>query len=135
MDQLQIYNKNMAMEKGSKSLENNEFFQDLTTLMENETFTRFFNKHMNDWIDVKSSVTYMKLYQELREKYKEINGEELDKRLVVYMLCQIMRDKQLRPLSIRTVDEIYKNKKKDFFVEFHKYMTNENNKLLLKNSS
>ena len=78
MDQLQIYNKNTAMEKGNKSLENNEFFQDLTTLMENDTFTRFFSKHMNDWIAVKSSVTYMKLYQELREKYKEINGEELD---------------------------------------------------------
>ena len=42
-----------------------------------------------------------------------------------------MRDKHLRPLSIRTVDEIYKNKKKDFFVEFHKYMTNENNKLFV----
>ena len=91
--------------------------------MENPTFIRFFKKHMSNWIEVKSSITYMKLYQEFQEKYRELNNDELDKSIIIYLLCQIMKDNQLRPLSIKTVDEIYNNKKKKLFNEFNKFLT------------
>ena len=42
-----------------------------------------------------------------------------------------MRDKQLRPFSIKTVDEVYDNKKKSFFKEFKKFLITQNKALLL----
>ena len=58
---------------GEKKIENNDFFQDLCVLMENEEFKRFFDKHMNNWIDIKCSVTYMHLYNQFKSRYNEIN--------------------------------------------------------------
>ena len=72
----------------------------------------------------------MKLYKEFKDKYKKITNEELDKSIIVFLLCQIMRDKQLRPFSIKTVDEVYDNKKNNFFKEFQKFLTTQNKALL-----
>lgn len=126
MNQIIDYNKSQQIKKGTKTIEENEFFQDLTTLMEDETFIRFFDKHMSNWIDVKSSVTYMKLYKEFQDKYEELSNEKLDKSIIVFILCQVMRNKQLRPLSIKTVDDIYKDEKKDFFNEFQQFLSTKN---------
>jgi hypothetical protein len=123
MNQIIDYNKSQQIKKGTKTIEENEFFQDLTTLMEDETFVRFFDKHMSNWIDVKSSVTYMKLYKEFQDKFEELSNEKLDKSIIVFLLCQIMRNKQLRPLSIKTVDDIYNDEKKDFFKEFQQFIS------------
>ena len=123
MNQIIDYNKSQQIKKGTKTIEENEFFQDLTTLMEDETFVRFFDKHMSNWIDVKSSITYMKLYKEFQDKFEELSNEKLDKSIIVFLLCQIMRNKQLRPLSIKTVDDIYNDEKKDFFKEFKQFLS------------
>ena len=42
----QLSEYNISLKEGEKRLENNEFFQDLCGLMENEQFKRFFDKHM-----------------------------------------------------------------------------------------
>ena len=57
-----IMNENTQIAEGEKIIENNDFLKDLCGLMENEQFNNFFNKHMSDWLDIKCSVTYMKLY-------------------------------------------------------------------------
>ena len=130
MDQIINAQTQKQIQEGNRKIEENEFFQDLTTLMENPTFVRFFEKHLSSWIEVKSSITYMKLYKEFKDKYKKITNKELDKSIIVFLLCQIMRDKQLRPFSIKTVDEVYDNKKKNFFKEFQKFLTTQNKALL-----
>ena len=120
MDQIIDSKTFLQIKKGTKTLEDNEFFRDLSTLMTNDTFVRFFSKHMSNWIDVRSSVTYMKLYKEFQDRYEELTTEKLDKSIVVFMMCQIMRDRKLRPLSIKTIDDIYNLEKKDLFSEFQK---------------
>ena len=123
MNQLVEYdNLNNAIKEGEKKLENNEFFQDLCGLMENEQFKRFFDKHMGNWLDIKCSVTYMHLYKEFKERYEKINDRELDNRIVVYLLSKIMRDKTLRPWSISTVDKMLTSHKVNFFDEFESIM-------------
>jgi len=117
-----------AIEFGNKIINENDFLKDLTSLMENEEFINFFNKYMNDWTSVKSSIMYMKLYDEFKEKYKEINDIALDKNIVVYLLCKVMRNKDLRNLSIETIDKIYNEDKVDYFNELEKFM---NKQLLL----
>ena len=61
--------------------------------MENDEFNTFFKKYLNDWVDVKAIIVYMKLYSEFEEKYKKLNNEDLDKEVVVFILKKIMNDK------------------------------------------
>ena len=85
---------------------------------------------MSNWLDIKCSITYMHLYKQFKIKYKELNNQELDKNLAVYLLSKIMSDKNLRPWSIKTVDKMLNNKKVNFFEEFENIMlTNQQLKL------
>lgn len=110
-------------EKGNEILDSNNFLRDLSSLMENPEFKQFFDNYLGDWCDVRCSIIYMKLYSELKEKYKKINNVELDRELTVFFIKKIMSDKQIRPFSIQTIDKIYKNKKVSFFKEFEKFLT------------
>ena len=116
---------------GKNKIANNEFFQDLSELLEEDKFKDFFDKYMSSWLDIKCSITYMHLYRQFKIKYKELNNEELDKNLAIYLLSKIMCDKTLRPWSIKTVDKMLDNKKMDFFKEFETLMlANDEIKLL-----
>lgn len=111
-----------GLEEGRRILAENNFFQDLVKLMENEEFKTFFRKHMFDWASVKSTVIYMKLYDEFKTKYKNITDSELQESIVVYLLCKIMRNKDLRTFSIKTIDNIYSDERKDFFQELENFI-------------
>ena len=115
---------------GKEIIEKNDFFKDLSNIMENEEFNTFFKKYLNDWIDVRAIIVYMILYSEFKEKYKKLNDDDLDKEVVVFMLKKIMNDKDLREFSIKTIREKYDNKKLDFFKELELMLINKNRKLL-----
>jgi len=116
-------NKKDALIKGDEILSGNDFLKDLSELMENDKFNIFFQKYMNDWIGIKCTVTYMRLYKELKEKHEDINNDVLDKNIIIFLLTRIMRNKQLRPISIKTIDEILENDKLDFFEELERKLT------------
>jgi len=117
-----IVEHSTALEEGKKKLENNEFFADVCALMEDDKFKRFFDKHMSNWIDVKCSLTYMHIYNQIKMKYKELNYDTLDKHLAVYLLSKIMKNKSLRPWSITAVDKMLNEDKVSFFEEFEALM-------------
>lgn len=119
------------IESGEKIIENNEFLKDISELMEDEKFNKFFNKYMSDWLDIKCSITYMRLYDEFKKKYKKLNNKELDRNIIIYLLTKIMKDKKLRPWSIKTVDSMLNDKKKMFFDEFEKFLLENNDIKLL----
>ena len=74
----------------------------------------------------------MHLYKQFKERYAELNDGELDNRLAVYLLSKIMRDRNLRPWSINTVDKMLENKKVDFFKEFESIMKHDKDMKLLR---
>ena len=126
---MSIINKSEnAIKFGNKMLNENEFLRDLTSLMENEQFKNFFDKYMDNWINVKSSIIYMKLYDEFKEKYKELNDKILDKNIIIYLLCKVMRNRKLMTFSIDTIDKIYSDEKINYFKELETIM--ENKKML-----
>lgn len=127
-----ITTSNKNKQEGERILSENSFFQDLVELMENKQFKKFFRKHMSNWVDVKSSIIYMKLYDEFKRKYKKITKEELEESITVYLLCKLMRDKDLRPFSINTIDKHYKTGKGNYFKELESFITNK--KLQLEDS-
>jgi len=109
---------------GKKIIENSDFLKDLSNLMECDEFQVFYSKHMTNWIDIKCSAIYMRLYSEFKSKYKKISNVELDKHVVVFLLRKIMTDKELRPISITMIDKM-QDKKWDteaFWSEFEDYM-------------
>ena len=120
-----ITNKDVNKLEGERILSENSFFKDLVELMENKQFKRFFRKHMSNWVDVKSSIIYMKLYDEFKRKYKKITKEELEESITVYLLCKLMRDKDLRPFSIKTIDKHYEKGKGNYFKELESFITNK----------
>ena len=111
--------------EGQRILTENSFFQDLVELMENKQFKKFFRKHMSNWVDVKSTIIYMKLYDEFKRKYKKITKEELEESITVYLLCKLMRDKDLRPFSIKTIDKHYEKGRGNYFKELESFITNK----------
>lgn len=127
----QIINRDNSKIEGERILDENEFFKDLVSLMENPEFKRFFKKHLCDWISVKSTITYMKLYDEFKKKYKKITDSELEDSIVVYLLSRIMRNNELRPFSIKTIDKMYEKGRIDFFEELENYIENRETQLLL----
>jgi hypothetical protein len=130
MNTIVEYHKGIV--EGEKKLQANDFLKDLSALMENEQFVTFFKKHMSSWLDIKCSITYMHLYRKFKDKYKDLNNDELDNRLIVYLLSKIMRDNKLRPWSINAIDEMLQNKKVDFFKEFEAIMIADNEQKFLK---
>ena len=118
----EIVKHETALSIGQNKISNNDFFKELTELLEDDKFKNFYDKYMSNWLDIKCSITYMHLYKQFKIKYKELNNEELDKNLAVYLLSKIMSDKNLRPWSIKTVDKMLNNKKVNFFEEFENIM-------------
>jgi len=126
----ELIERETALLIGKKKLETNDFFQDLSELLEDKRFKKFFDKHMSSWLDIKCSITYMHLYRQFKIKYQELNNKELDKNLAVYLLSKIMCDKTSRPWSITTVDKMLNDRKMDFFQEFESIML-ANSKIIL----
>lgn len=114
-----------ALKFGNKMLNENNFLRDLTSLMENEEFKTFFDKYMNNWVSVKSSIMYMKLYSEFKEKYNEVSDEVLDKNIIVYLLCKVMRNRSLMSFSVDTIDKMYNDEKVNYFKELETFMENQ----------
>ena len=117
-----ITNKDNNILEGERILSENSFFKDLVELMENKQFKKFFRKHMSNWVDVKSTVIYMKLYDEFKRKYKKLTKEELEESITVYLLCKLMRDKDLRPFSIKTIDKHYEKGRGNYFKELERFI-------------
>ena len=133
LDNFQVVktNQNEIIETIPDIVNENEFFKDLTDIMEDNKFMKFFTKYMGSWLDIKSSVIYMKMYDEFKKKYESLNDDLLDKNLVVFLLTKVMRDKELRPFSINAIDNMLDGKKVKFFKEFEKILKSKNK--LLKN--
>ena len=135
MNSIVEHNKDehILIKNGKNITETNEFLRDLSNLMENEEFKNFYNKHMTNWLDIKCTTIYMRLYSEFKTKYKEIANTELDKHIVVFLLRKIMTDRELRPFSIKTIDKMQEKKwnTKSFWREFEKYMLTNQKQLLI----
>ena len=102
--------KDEITEKGDKILETHDFFRDLS--------------------ETKITVVYMKLYKEFKDKWKEINDKELDKRINIFLLWRMMKDKDINKFALHTVlDHLENPKKVNIFEEFQSFLKNEMNSL------
>jgi len=120
-------------DNGNKLLDNNEFFKDLAEIMENETFSKFFKKYFYSSTESKITLIYMTLYDEFKTKWKELNDIELDKRINIFLLWRIMRDRKTNKFAIETVmNKLEKPNKTDIFNELKEFIQISDTTLKLK---
>ena len=113
-----------VIKKGEKLIETNEFFRDLSEIMENEMFVQFFNKYFIDSNEVKVTMIYMKLYNAFKEKWEDLSSEELDKRINTFLVWKIMKDSNTSRFAIHTVlEHLNKPKNVDIFEELKKFIS------------
>lgn len=90
-------------DNGNELLNNNEFFKDLSDIMEDEKFRKFFQKYFYNSTESKITLIYMTLYDEFKTKWKDLNDTELDKRINIFLLWRIMKDRKTNKFAINTV--------------------------------
>ena len=112
-----LISNNEGLEKGNELLNSNDFFNDLSKLMENDEFKVFFEKYFTNWVEIKSNIIFMKLYDEIKNRYKEMTDTELDKSVIIFLIWKIMKNNNLRKISIELMNKQLENNKIDFFKE------------------
>ena len=101
--------------------------------MENETFSKFFKKYFYSSTESKITLIYMTLYDEFKTKWKELNDIELDKRINIFLLWRIMRDRKTNKFAIETVmNKLEKPNKTDIFNELKEFIQISDTTLKLK---
>ena len=86
---------------------NNPFFTDLAEIMNNKTFSNFFDKYFKDKEEIQTTLLYMKLYREIQLKYKEKKKEEIESLTTLYIINVIMNTPSLRKSVISSVSKHY----------------------------
>ena len=120
-------------DNGNTLLETNEFFKDLSDMMENEMFRNFFKKYFYNATESKITLIYMTLYEEFKSKWKELNDTELDKRINVFLLWRIMKDRKTNKFAIDTVLKKMDNPNNiDIFNEMKEFINISDSTLTLK---
>jgi len=99
------------LEKGQSILNNHEFFNDLSELMEDAKFNTFFEKYFTDMNEIKVTLTYMKLYKEFKNKWRTLTDTELDKRINIYLMWKMMKNPTTNRLALHTVLKHFENPK------------------------
>lgn len=97
--------------RGKELIKKNEFFNDLSEIMTDDKFTKFFDKYFKNSLDIKTTVVYMKLYNEIKEKYKELTDDELSKYVNIYLLHHAMTNDNIRKTVLNaTIEHLEDNR-------------------------
>ena len=119
---------------GQQILDNHDFFRDLSELMEDDKFSNFFDKYFTTMSETKITIVYMKLYQTFKEKWKEMNNEDLDKRINVFLLWKMMRDRQINKFALHTVlNNMENTNKSDIMDDLKEFIEITDKNMKLKN--
>jgi len=115
------------IQKGEEILDNHEFYKDLSDLMEDKKFSNFFDKYFKTMSDTKVTLVYMNLYKEFKNKYKELNDKELDKRINIFLIWKMMKNRDINKFALHTVLNHMDNPKKGNIIdEFTKFIKTDN---------
>ena len=101
--------KKEIIKKGNHILDDNPFFNGLDNVMQNAEFRNFYDKYFKDYSDIKTVILYMKLYQTIEEEYKNINGCDIDKGFLAYMLKELMCNDITRKNILKSFNDFTEN--------------------------
>ena len=97
--------------EGKQIYDKNTFFKDLHNMMQNEQFRKFYDKYYKDWGEIKVMMMYMKLYESIENEYYQQFGKKISKEKVLYIVRQIIRNKESRKYALEQLKNFENNKK------------------------
>jgi hypothetical protein len=117
--------KKNIIKDGKKILNENNFFNELDSIMSDNKFRSFYDEYFKDFSDIKVVLMYMKLYETIQKEYIERYGIEIEKELLVVMMKELMSEHSTRKTIIdsfnnftelngkrQTILDIFENKNK-----------------------
>tara|TARA_B100000945_G_C20217130_1_gene518857 strand:- start:299 stop:613 length:315 start_codon:yes stop_codon:yes gene_type:complete len=95
---LTIYNKDgeKIIDQGKEICNKNQFFNDLKKIMSNPDFRKFIDKYCSDIIDTKTSISFIKQWQDIETEYKNKTDSELNPFINVFLLHYIWTNNEVR---------------------------------------
>ena len=96
LDIVKLTNSESFERQGSKILDDNEFFQYLVYMMNNNVFKKFYSKFCKDSGDITIIIIYMRLYHDIEKLYMEQYNKQISSSLMVKILHDIFMDSKLR---------------------------------------
>ena len=75
------------------------FFEELSTLMEDTAFKKFYTNYMDTPLEMKTTILYIELYQNIEKFYSQRTGKDIPKKCMTAVLKECMRrDTYRKPL-------------------------------------
>ena len=103
--------------EGERLYNKNEFFRDLSRLMENQEFQLFHEKYLSDWTDIQTTVMYMKLYDDIKKTYLRSFSKDASKELVLFITQKIISNYETRKFIVEKFVDFQKGLEVKGFIE------------------
>lgn len=96
------HNKNS---QGTKLLQENKFFSDFISLMNNPEFKYFYDTYFRDWTDIQTMIFYMKLYSTIEYEYYSRNNCKISNEQMTESLYKIISNTQTRQMAMNLFND------------------------------
>ncbi len=103
--------------EGKRLYNKNEFFRDLSRLMENKEFQLFREKYLSDWTDIQTTLMYMKLYDDIKKTYLLSFSKDASKELVLYITQKIINNCETRKFIVERFTDFQKGIEVNGFID------------------
>jgi hypothetical protein len=123
-----------AIKEGTKILKENDFFNELDFVMNDDNFRSFYSKYFKDFNDIKTVILYMKLYETIQKEYFERNNKDIERELLAYMIRELMNNEISRKhifSSFQNFTDI-NNTSKKYLLDIFDNINNGSGKLSIK---
>ncbi len=81
---------------GKEIIEENDFFKNLNSIMENKEFKDFYDKYFKDFSDIKVVVLYMKLYETIQIEYRDKYNCEIENEMLFFLMKELINENSSR---------------------------------------
>ena len=89
--------------------EKGDFFSELAALMHDDAFKDFYDKYMNTPLELKSTILYIELYQNIELFYSKLTGKQIPKKYMTEILKECIRRKTYRKPLTTVIDNYFKS--------------------------
>jgi len=94
---------------------NSDFINDLYNLMNTNVFKKFYNKYCNTWININTTIMYLKLYEIIELSYYNKFNKDITKKEMIFILNNIIKNPILRQIVVNNY-QLFKSSDSQYLV-------------------
>jgi len=94
---------------------NSDFINDLYNLMNTDVFKKFYNKYCNTWININTTIMYLKLYEIIELSYYNKFNKNITKKEMIFILNNIIKNPILRQIVVNNY-QLFKSSDSQYLI-------------------